>query len=112
MVDKIYYGVILSVLTGLMIWSIKAFVGKAIEGMSAELTHVKEGLTEAKNGMKNNLNAFTKEIKSSTRELKQHFDDTCVERQTACSGMMNGRLKRMENHGHVGLKGDDAKITG
>lgn len=112
MIDKVYYGVILSVLTGLMIWSIKAFVGKAIESMSAELGHVKEAVVEVKDGVKDNLIEARKEIKSSTRELKQHFDDTCVERQTACSGMMNNRIKRMENHGHVGLKGDDAKITG
>lgn len=112
MVDKIYYGAVLSLLTGLIVWSIKAFVGKALENMAVQLKYVKEGVTEVKDGVKNNIIEARKEIKSSTVELKRHFDDTCVERQTACSGMMNNRLKRMENHGHVGLKGDDAKITG
>jgi len=111
MIDKIYYAAVLTLLTGLIIWAIKAFVGKALEQMADQLRNVKEGIQEVKTNVKSNLTDVKLDLKSSTAEVKAHFDKVCSERQSACNSAVGNRISRLEGHGHVGLKGDDAKIT-
>lgn len=99
-VDKVYYGLILSSLAGVLVWAIKSYVGNALKHLGTEIGHVKEGVDKVEKG-----------LGSKTKELKDHFDKTCGERQLACSTVVNTRVSRLEKHGHVGLKGDESKIT-
>lgn len=111
MIDKIYYGVLLFVCFGLSTWAIKALVTRALTTMTTELTKI----TNEVNGLKTNLdgkyNTLQEKIVAGTKETKKHFDSVCVERQAACSGGVNIRLGRLEGHGHVGLKGENSKVT-
>lgn len=98
--DKIYYAAILSILTGLIVWSIRAFVGKAIEAMASEIKYVGEGVQRVEKG-----------LEKKTDELKQHFNAACTERQAACSKTVFGRVEKLEKHGHRGLEGEGNRHT-
>lgn len=118
MIQEIYYGGLLTILTGIIVWAIRSFVGKALENMATQIQYVKDGVRDVKDNVKEvkdnvrtNLTSVRTDLNNSTIELKKHFDKTCGERQASCSRGVDARIHRLESHGHVGLKGDEAKIT-
>jgi len=126
MADKIYYGVMLTCLTGLVIWAIKAYVGKALENMAENVESVQESLKEVKTDLRHNEQNLTTMVTVQTTQLKtqlkNHFQSTCIERHSVCQNHIADVLKELKEmnqrqweviskHGHKGLDANGAKVT-